>query len=107
MGLLLKLRQAIKICREVYGFSFKQMQDRCAKRRTYKQIQEAKRSCLRRDWLDDRRIPHIPNEKEEYEQAEIFGCLMLDLSEVMGMSKEEIDKQKEKFLIEMAKCKPE
>lgn len=83
------------------------MQDRCAKKRTYRQIQEAKKSCLRRDWLDDRRIPHIPNAEEEHERAEILGCLFFDLAKVGGMLEDEAEQQKEKFLVEMDKCRPE
>lgn len=103
----MKLRQAIKICNEVYRFETKDMDNRVAKKRSYKQIQEAKRVCNRgKRWLNDQRIPYIPSEQEEHEQMEMFGCIMFGLAEAIGVSREEIEKKQEEFYLEMDKCRP-
>lgn len=101
----MRLRQAIKICREVFGYEDKNMRDRIAKDRTWSQVQEAKKVCRGR-WLD-KRIPYIPSEEEEYERAEIFGCLMLDLAQESGVPAEEIDRVKTEFLVKLHESKPE
>ena len=99
----MKLRTAIKICNEVYGFRMKNMYDRFDIKRTYDQVQKAKRICKRK-WQDER-IPYIPSDEEEIDRAETIGCIFLDLLKLNDVSEEEIEKKKEEFLVEIDKCR--
>jgi hypothetical protein len=97
-----KLRIAIKVCREVYEYGMSQRRNRFAahfwKKRAWKTIGEARRICLRR--RENRRVPVcIPSDDERDQQAEIFGCLMIDLTESLGLaSPEECEAKKTEFL---------
>ncbi|RJQ27103.1 hypothetical protein C4577_02160 [Candidatus Parcubacteria bacterium] len=104
----MKLRQAIKICNELFRYENKYMDRQFRKKRKRSQIDAAIRCCRknrRRCW--HKRIPYIPSDSEQHEQAEILGCLMLDFAKMMGVPEEEVEAKKEEFLIEMDKCKPE
>ena len=98
----MKLRQAIKICRDVYSPDLDRRAFR--KKHTWGRIERARRVCSRgRRWLNDKRIPYIPSEEELHEQAEIFGCLMFEVAKEMGAPEDEVEAKRTEFLIAMSK----
>ena len=100
----MKLRTAIKICRVVYGHELKRIKQHVKLNYRWPIIDRARRVCNRRKrWLNDERIPYIPDEEELTEQAEIFGCLMLDMAKAFGVPEDEVEAKRDEFLVALHK----
>jgi len=94
----MKFRVALKICRIVFhGYTGKEL-DR-AYRIKYKPHTVAKAISICRRRFHDRRVPFIPNEEELHDQAVAIGCVLFNLAEAIGVSRDEIDRKKEEFFL--------
>ena len=76
----MNLRQAIKICRKVYEDKYKW--NAYIPLYGWRRVAEARRVCKRHKWRykQDKRMPHIPSERELDEQAEMFGMIFEQLA---------------------------
>ena len=91
----MKLRTAIKICRQEFEswqpekpINFKRT------RYNYAQARNAKKICKRKE-IKDKRIPYIPTIDEEKERFEIMGCILID---VFCDDPDDADRHKEELL---------
>jgi len=99
----MKLRVAKKICWVVFE-SF-QCDERWVFTKTphWKQstIEKAIQVCRRHDKIKGRPkhrpMPYIPSDRELEEQGEIFGAIMCNLAEDLGVPTEEVDKVREQI----------
>lgn len=77
----MKLRQAIKLCKDAYGVDAKFLERKVKVRHKWQQVKEARRVCLRnKRWLNNKRMPYIPSEQELEKQADITFWIFEELA---------------------------
>ena len=94
----MRLRVACKVADKVYGYGLH------IPRYRRSTVARATAICRRR-WCNDR-VPFVPSESELHQRAEIFGCMMIDLAQALGIPPDECERKKDEFLEEMEKCRP-